>query len=162
MSRLDPKFGAAVKFARLFLREAEVAYQTRPRPLSGRLRSAVEVVQFVERQFPGIRTEEQEVFVALSMSAKHMVKNAFEIARGTLASVDVHPREAFRRLIMDAAAHCLFVHNHPSGDPEPSCDDLALTTRLRDVGRLVGISVLDHVIIGEGDSFVSLAERGLL
>jgi DNA repair protein RadC len=53
------------------------------------------------------------------------------------------------------------VHNHPSGDPEPSPDDLALTGRLRDVGRLVGIPVLDHVIVG-GEGYVSLAERGLL
>jgi len=162
MPRLDPKFGAAVKYARLFLREAEVAYQARPRPLSSRLRSAAEVVQFVDQQFPTLRADEQEVFMALSMSSKHTVKNAFEISRGTLSSVDVHPREAFRRLIMEAAAVCMFVHNHPSGDPEPSPDDLALTTRLRDVGRLLGIPVLDHLIIGEGESFVSLAERGML
>lgn len=161
MGRLDSKFGEAVKHARLFLREAEVAYQARPRPLSGRLRSAAEVLEFVERQFPTIRAEEQEIFVTLSLSSKHMVKNAYEIARGTLASVDVHPREAFRRLIMDAAAYCIFAHNHPSGDAEPSSDDLALTARLRDVGRLIGIQVLDHLIIGE-ESFVSLAERGLL
>jgi DNA repair protein RadC len=83
------------------------------------------------------------------------------VARGTLASVDVHPREVFRRLIVDAAAAAFIVHNHPSGDPEPSADDLALTARLRDVGQLVGIPILDHVVIGS-DGFVSLADRGLI
>lgn len=162
MSRLDPKFGAAVKYARLFLREAEIAYQARPRPLSPRLRSAQELVKFVDDQMPTIRTDNQETFLALSVDAKHRVRNVFEIAKGTLASVDVHPREAFRRLIVDAAAACFFLHNHPSGDPEPSSDDLALTARLRDCGMLVGIPVLDHIVLGDGNEFVSLSERGLL
>jgi DNA repair protein RadC len=161
MARLDPKFGAAVKAARLFLREAEIAYQARPKPLTNRLRSATELITFIESHSPTLRTDDQETFITLSVDSKHRVKNLFEIARGTLASVDVHPREAFRRLIMDAASACFFVHNHPSGDPEPSFDDLALTARLREVGQLVGIPVLDHIIMGSS-SHVSLADRGLL
>jgi DNA repair protein RadC len=103
----------------------------------------------------------QEVFVAVPLDAKHRPMRELRIAEGTLASVDVHPREAFRQLIRHAAAATFFVHNHPSGDPEPSADDLALTARLREVGVLVGIPVLDHVIVG-AEGYVSLADRGLL
>lgn len=160
-TQLDPKFTAALQAARQFVREAEVAYQPRPRPLSGPLRSALAVFEFLRSYRPTLATEDQECFLAVAVNAKHAVTRVIEVAKGTLGSVDVHPREAFRELILHAAAAVFFVHPHPSGDPEPSPDDLALTARLRDVGRLVGIPVLDHLIIG-GESFVSLAERGLL
>ena len=129
------------------------------RPRRGqRIRSAADLYEHVRAQLAWLR---REVFLALPLDAKHRPLGQIRIAEGTLASVDVHPREAFRELIRNSAAATFFVHNHPSGDPEPSPDDLALTTRLRDVGRLVGIPVLDHVIVAE-EGYVSLAERGLL
>jgi DNA repair protein RadC len=151
----------AVAAARTFLAEAVPVYQQRPRPLGPRLRSAQEVHEFIVQQRPDLIDEPQEVFLALALDSKHRVAKLGEIARGTLVSVDVHSREAFRQLIINGSAAVIFCHNHPSADPEPSADDLALTTRLRDVGRLIGIPVLDHLIIG-GQEFVSLAERGLL
>ncbi len=90
---------------------------------------------------------EQEVFLVLALDAKNRVRRDFQVAKGTLTSCQVHPREVFRPLIRMSAARCVLVHNHPSGDPTPSREDLELTTRLVQSGELVGIQVLDHVIV---------------
>ena len=97
----------------------------------------------------------QEQFVVLALDARNVVTETFEVARGSVTHVEVHPREVFRPLIRQAAVAAVVAHNHPSGDPRPSAQDLALTDRLRAVGNLIGIPVLDHLIIGE-DSYVSL------
>lgn len=73
----------------------------------------------------------------------------------------VHPREVFKAAILANAAALILVHNHPSGDPEPSAEDRAITERLKQAGELLGIRVLDHVVIGD-DKFRSFAEEGLL
>ena len=73
----------------------------------------------------------------------------------------VHPREVFRPAVVAGAAAILCVHNHPSGDPTPSCEDLRITQRLVETGKIVGIPVLDHVIIGR-DSYFSFADEGIL
>lgn len=83
------------------------------------------------------------------------------MSRGTLTAALVHPREVFRPAILASAAAIVLVHNHPSGDPEPSEEDLAITRRLIQVGELHGIGVLDHVIIAK-DGHVSFRARGLL
>jgi DNA repair protein RadC len=80
------------------------------------------------------------------------------LARGSLTGVEIHPRDVFRPLIRSGVAAAIFCHNHPSGSPDPSRSDIELTGRLREVGELVGIPVLDHVIVG-WEGFVSLAER---
>ncbi len=77
------------------------------------------------------------------------------VSMGSLDSSVVHPREVFKEAISASAASVIFVHNHPSGDPEPSEDDIELTRRLVEAGKLLGILVLDHVIVGDG-TFVSL------
>lgn len=129
------------------------------RPRRGeRIRSSRQLYEHVRARLAPLL---HEVFLALPLDSKHRPIRELRIAEGSLASVDVHPREAFRELIRHAAAATLFVHNHPSGDPEPSPDDLALTARLREVGQIVGIPVLDHVIVGS-EGYVSLADRGLL
>jgi DNA repair protein RadC len=84
-----------------------------------------------------------------------------QIAVGSLAQVDVHPREVFRPLVRSGMHSVILVHNHPSGDVEPSDADLELTRRLSDVGRLVGIPVLDHLVVTRTDS-ISMATLGLL
>jgi DNA repair protein RadC len=73
----------------------------------------------------------------------------------------LHPREAFKEAVKESAASVIFVHNHPSGDPTPSRDDIAITERLNSAGDIIGISVLDHVIIGDG-KYISLKEKGVL
>ena len=79
---------------------------------------------------------------------------------GCLTSSLVHAREVFKPAILAGAAAILLAHNHPSGDPEPSAEDLALTRRLKAAGDLLGIAILDHIIVGELGRFVSLRERG--
>jgi len=91
----------------------------------------------------------QELFIAVGVDIRNGLLEAVEIARGTITSVEVHPREVFRPLIRMAAAGAVIVHNHPTGDPTPSREDVELTRRLRQIGRVIGIPIVDHVIIGD-------------
>jgi DNA repair protein RadC len=110
---------------------------------------------------PRLGGEAQEHFLALALDARNRVRREVTVARGTLTSCPVHPREVFRPLIREAAASCLLLHNHPSGDAEPSLDDLSLTRRLVRAGALVGIPVVDHLIV-TSTGYVSLAARGVV
>jgi DNA repair protein RadC len=100
---------------------------------------------------------QQEVFLALGVDIRNGLLDVVEVARGTVNDVEVHPREVFRPLIRMAAAGAVLVHNHPSGDPTPSPHDVELTRRLRVVGDVLGIPVIDHVVIG-GASYRSIGE----
>ena len=99
----------------------------------------------------------QEVFFVIGVDVRNGLLDIVEVARGSLAHVEVHPREVFRPLIRMAAAGGVLAHNHPSGDPTPSGADGELTRRMREIGRLVGIPIIDHVVIGSR-SFRSIAE----
>jgi DNA repair protein RadC len=103
----------------------------------------------------------REHFVVLLLNARHEVQNREVVSIGTLNASIVHPREVFRPAILAAAASVVLVHNHPSGDPEPSDEDLSITRRLVQVGELVGIGVLDHVIVA-ARGVVSFRSRRLL
>ncbi len=108
---------------------------------------------------PRLREERKESFWVLLLDQKHRLRKSERISEGTLSMTPVHPREAFSPAIRESAAAVIFVHNHPSGDPEPSPDDWSLTTRLVECGRLLGIRVLDHVVVGD-HAWVSLRDRG--
>ncbi len=110
---------------------------------------------------PRMATLDREHFRAILLNTKHEVLAVVEVAVGSLDSAPIHPREVFKEAVRRSAAAVILAHNHPSGDPEPSGDDIAITDRLRAAGQIVGIDVLDHLIIGHGRS-VSLRERGLL
>ncbi len=97
----------------------------------------------------------------LLLSSSNQLLREIKVSSGTLNSSLVHPRECFAEAIKARAASVLFLHNHPSGNPEPSQEDLAITRQLTDAGKILGIPVHDHVIIA-GSRFASLAERGLL
>jgi len=99
---------------------------------------------------PRLSGLQQELFLAVGIDIRNRLLEIVEIARGSLSGVEVHPREVFRPLVRMAAAGAVLVHNHPSGDPTPSSEDLDLTRRLRDVGALLGIPIVDHVVIGDG------------
>lgn len=104
------------------------------------------------------RSLEQEVFYVLPLNARNeLIGGALEVARGTAHEVAVHPRDVFREAIRMNAVGIAVAHNHPSGDPTPSTDDITLTHRLRAVGDLVGIPVIDHVVIGDA-SYRSISE----
>ena len=105
--------------------------------------------------------EPNEVFVILCLSTKCRVLAYHEVSRGTIDATLVHPREVFKAALLGNAATLVLAHNHPSGDPTPSPDDQHLTRRLVDAGRILGITVADHVIVGEG-RWVSFRDAGLL
>ena len=102
-----------------------------------------------------------ETFGLLALDVRHRLKHEAVISVGCLTSSLVHPREVFKEAVGARAAAIILFHNHPSGDPEPSAEDVALTRRLASAGTLMGIEVLDHLVLGAG-RFVSLKERGVL
>ena len=102
-----------------------------------------------------------EHFDVIGLSTKNHVLFKENISIGSLNASIVHPREAFKGLIRRSCAACIFVHNHPSSDPSPSDEDILLTKKLVECGKLIGIEVLDHVIVGAiGGGYISLKEQG--
>jgi len=99
---------------------------------------------------------DQEEFLIATLDTKLYVRRVVRITRGTLDASLVHPREVFRPAVMDCAAAILLIHNHPSGDPTPSPQDSQITERLKKVGEMMGIQVIDHIVMGSGRA-VSLA-----
>jgi len=113
------------------------------------------------RLVPRLRDRSTEVFLVLVLDSKNGVKTEIELSRGTLNASLVHPREVFKAAIDNTGASVIVVHNHPSGNAEPSGEDLEITRQLVEAGRIIGIPVHDHLIVA-GNSYTSLAERGLL
>ena len=105
--------------------------------------------------------EKREVLVALLLNVKGEVESKETISIGELAATNVHPREVFSPAIRKGAAGIIVVHNHPSGDPTPSSEDIVATRRLLEAGRIVGIKLVDHVIIGNG-TYTSLKVEGVI
>ena len=108
-----------------------------------------------------VQEEAQEVFGVLILNTKNKIVAVHEISRGTLNSSMVHPREVFKPAVLHNASAIICFHNHPSGDPEPSRDDIEVTKRLVEAGKIMGIEVFDHIIVGD-DRYVSLKERGVM
>jgi DNA repair protein RadC len=137
-----------------------LAQRLQGRPLGHRevLRQAEDVF----RHFLGrLEGRMQEVFLVLHLDARHRVVGESRISEGSLSASLVHPREVFRSAIRRGAGSIVLVHNHPSGDPTPSPEDLGITRRLRRAGDLVGIRVVDHVIVGR-EGYFSFQEGGYL
>jgi DNA repair protein RadC len=108
-----------------------------------------------------VRGSRRENFVAVLLDARHRVQGLQVVSTGGLVGTPVHPREVFGPALRDSAAALVVAHNHPSGDPTPSADDRRVTERLREVGQLVGIELLDHLVVG-ADSYFSFAEERIL
>lgn len=123
-----------------------------------RIRKASDVYEAFRSHFEPM---DREQFLSVILDGRNQIAGFNVVSTGTLTSSLVHPREVFKPAILASAAAIILVHNHPSGDPEPSDEDRALTRRLKEVGDLVGIRVLDHVVIGDG-RYVSLAELHVL
>ena len=117
-----------------------------------------EVYEYYRPKFYGLKKER---FLCALLDTKNRVFREKIVSEGTLTSSLVHPREVFRDAIKEAAASVLFIHNHPSGDPNPSRDDISITRRLVETGKVVGISVLDHIVISDG-KYLSLMEKGYM
>lgn len=108
-----------------------------------------------------LRYEKQEHFVALYLDTKNQVISQKTLFKGSLNASIVHPREVFKYALKNSSASIIVGHNHPSGNASPSPEDIDVTKRLVEAGRLMGIDVLDHIIIGDG-SHISLKEKGYI
>lgn len=107
-----------------------------------------------------LESKTEENFGILTLNTKNDVVGVHSLTRGSLNSCIVHPREVFKAAILNNAATIICFHNHPSGDPTPSPEDIEMTKRLIEAGNIIGIEVLDHVITGHEGRFVSLKEQG--
>jgi DNA repair protein RadC len=123
-----------------------------------RFTSPRQVFDYFHHEF---RDSRKEYFLALLLDGKNRIIRRVQVSEGSLNQSIVHPREVFIPAVKESAAAIILVHNHPTGDPAPSSEDIAITRRLREAGDIMGIKVLDHIIIGDGE-FVSFVERGLL
>ncbi|NLJ58107.1 MAG: DNA repair protein RadC [Tissierellia bacterium] len=108
-----------------------------------------------------MRYYQKEYFKTILLDTKNNIKKVSQISVGSLNSSIVHPREVFHQAVANLCSSIILVHNHPSGEPEPSHEDIVLTNRLNECGKILGIRVLDHIIIGDG-VFFSFKEEGLL
>lgn len=121
----------------------------------------------VAREMAELAHSAQEVMVALTLNTKNRVIDRHVISIGTLDSCSAHPREIFRHAVEDSAASIVVVHSHPSGDPTPSSQDLSVTRRLIDAGRILDIELTDHIVIGRMDAngiprYNSIRESGMV
>jgi DNA repair protein RadC len=127
-------------------------------PWGARLDSPREVETFLRSLLQGAT---QEHFLVLGLDARQRVRMVRTVGVGTLARVEVHPREIFRPLLRAGMYCCLIVHNHPSGDTRPSAADIELTQRVVKIGLFLGLPVIDHIVISDR-GFVSMQEAGLM
>lgn len=123
-----------------------------------KIKSSLDVYDLIRGRTDGIK---KEVFFGIHLNTKNFLLKCEEISVGSLSANIVHPREVFKSAVEISAAGIILAHNHPSGDPSPSEEDVKLTKRLAEAGEVMGIKVLDHVIIGD-KKFVSLKEQGVL
>jgi DNA repair protein RadC len=141
---------AALELGRRLARRRLVGQQLLDRPEAA--------ADYLTRQYGHERVE---VFGTLTLDVRHRLLRIHELHRGARAHADIEPAEVFHSAIVDNAHAVIVWHTHPSGDPTPSGDDEALTRRLADAGRLLGIAVLDHLVVASG-GFTSLRQRGVL
>ncbi len=134
----------------------EVVREDAPAWVSKRFTSASQVYEM----FLDLRQEAKEHFIALHLDGKNRIACLDRVSVGSLNQSIVHPRELFKTALLSSAAAILLIHNHPTGDPTPSSEDIEVTRRIKEAGDLLGIKVLDHIIIG--DSYLSFAEQGLI
>lgn len=130
----------------------------RPCERRPRLKTPFEIFRFLAPQLAVLRKEE---FHVLCFNARNVLLRDAKVAEGSASACPVDPREVFTAALQARASAIVLAHNHPSGDPEPSEADRALTRQLVDGGRLLGIGVLDHIVIGDG-AYASLLERNLM
>ena len=122
------------------------------------VKSHQDVIRAVKQK---LQDKKKEHFLILCLDTRNNLKKISTISTGTLDANLVHPREVFKEAIQSLASSIILVHNHPSGNPEPSEADIDITKRIMETGKIVGIDVLDHIIVGDNTSF-SFKEKGIL
>jgi DNA repair protein RadC len=110
--------------------------------------------------FSFLMKETKEMFLTLHLDGKNRIIAMDVVSIGSLNQSIVHPRSVFQTALLSNAASIICAHQHPSGDPSPSSEDISITRRLKEAGEIMGIRVLDHIIVGDGD-YISFVERGL-
>ena len=135
------------------VREGSIHYQTR------RISSPKDAVG-IGQQF--LEDADREQVIVCCLDTKNQPLSISVVSMGILNSSLIHPREIFKTAILTNAASIMLFHNHPSGDPEPSNEDLSITQRIKEAGVLMGIELLDHIIIGTEGRYCSLKEKGLV
>jgi DNA repair protein RadC len=123
----------------------------------GRISSPASAMEYCKREFRALTHAVQEEFWLVTLDTKNQPIKTHQITVGTLRNSLVHPREVFRPAIADAANCIIVLHNHPSGDPTPSDQDLSVTERLESAAEIIGIPVIDHIVVA-GDKAVSIQE----
>lgn len=111
--------------------------------------------------FRFLMQETKEYFLTLHLNGKNQISCCDVVSIGSLNQSIVHPREVFKTALLSSAAAMILIHQHPTGDPTPSREDIEITRRLKEAGEIIGIKVLDHIIIGNGE-YLSFVESGLL
>ncbi len=115
----------------------------------------------VYETFRFLMKETKEMFLTLHLDGKNRIMSMDLVSIGSLNQSIVHPREVFKTACLSNAAALILIHQHPTGDPTPSSEDISITRRLKEAGEIMGIKVLDHIIVGDGE-YLSFVERGLL
>ncbi len=142
---IGPAKAAQIKAAFELSKRLENSFNDRPKE---RVKSPQDVIKSVRNKLKG---KKKEHFLVLSLDTRNHLITTQTVSIGSLDSSIVHPREVFKEAISSSAASVIFIHNHPSGDPTPSEDDIKLTRRLVEAGDLIGIEVLDHIIVCDKD-----------
>jgi len=175
--KLLSQFGSLQKLAEASIEELSLIKGIGPAKAT-QLKAVFEIGRRISTQAPPYKSKEltdpKKVYELIKSKLKDYHKEHFymialnsrnysiaEVSVGSLDSSIVHPREVFEEAIKNKAASVIFAHNHPSGDPEPSEDDLETTKQLTKAGKILGIEVVDHIVIGK-NSFVSFKEKGLI
>jgi DNA repair protein RadC len=144
----------------MHLRELVVSYRRRRVPVDCEPRRLETPSAAASVLCPMLEEEPVEVFGVLLLNSKRRLLGYHQLARGNIDSTPVGVRELFQAVFLANAASVILAHNHPSGDPTPSPDDIAITQRLIEAGRLMGVAVLDHIIVGHDGRYYSFKEAG--
>ena len=137
------------------VKEKSIEYE----PFKEPLKSSSNVVGISKKL--GIHENAEEVFCMFCINSKGQIIAFHEVSRGDLCSSTTHPREIFKRALLNNAGSVVFIHNHPSGDPTPSEIDIVTTERLIGAGEVLGVPVIDHIILGD-DNYISMRATGLM
>jgi len=141
---------AAIEIGKRFLKEKSLS--------KIKVKTSKDIVKYF---IPYMRDMKKEIFKAVLLDGKNKIIKEVTISEGTLTKSIVHPREILKEAVTELAAAIILIHNHPSGEPQPSQDDIEITNRIISACELVGIKVLDHIIIGD-DNYFSFYDEGLI
>lgn len=151
---MKTKFAKRVDIVSIkMVKEKSISYENRKI-------SSPDDAQYLCRRF--LDELDREQLIVVSLDTKNQPTSINVASIGSLNSSIVHPREVFKVAILSNANSIIIAHNHPSGDPTPSKEDISITQRLKEAGKLIGIDLIDHIIIGEEKRFISLKEKGLV